>query len=100
MLMRIQISLTDSEGHTEMHPIDVEAEMPEMGDRIIDDVEQAVLALNKEVIRAAIVGYLEELSKKKPELRPELMAELSRLMPDSTRSTANSGDSPSRPTRS
>ena len=36
------------------------------GDRIIDDGEQAVLALNKEAIRAAIVGYLEELSKKSP----------------------------------
>ena len=58
MNMRIQISLTDSDGHTEMHPIDFEAEMPEMGDRIIDDVEQAVLALNKVAIRAAIVGYL------------------------------------------
>ena len=58
MLMRIQISLTDSDGHTEMHPIDFEAEMPEMGDRIIDDGEQAVLALNKVAIRAAIVGYL------------------------------------------
>ena len=99
MLMRIQISLTDSEGHTEMHPIDVEAEMPEMGDRIIDDGEQAVLALNKVAIRAAIVEYLEELSKKKPEMRQELMAELSRLMPDSTRLTANSDDSPSRPLR-
>ena len=31
MLMRIQISSTDSAGHTEMHPIDVEAEMPDMG---------------------------------------------------------------------
>ncbi len=99
MHMRIHISLTDSEGHTEMHPIEVEAEMPEMGDRIIDDVEQAVLALNKEVIRAAIVRYLEELSTKKPEMRQELMAELSRLMPDSTRLTANSDDSPSRPLR-
>ena len=99
MHMRIHISLTDSEGHTEMHPIDVEAEMPEMGDRIIDDVEQAVLALNKEAIRAAIVGYLEELSKKKPEMRQELMAELSRLMPDSTQLTANSDYSPSRPVR-
>ena len=58
MNMRIQISLTDSDGHTEMHPIDFEAEMPEMGDRIIDDGEQAVLALNKVAIRAAIVGYL------------------------------------------
>ena len=66
MHMRIQISLTDQDGHTEMHPIDFEAEMPEMGDRIIDDVEQAVLALNKEAIRAAIVGYLEELSNKSP----------------------------------
>ena len=99
MLMRIQISLTDSAGHTEMHPIDVEAEMPEMGDRIIDDVEQSVLALNKVAIRAAIVEYLEELSKKKPEMRQELMAELSRLMPDPTRLTANSDASPSRPMR-
>ena len=99
MLMRIQISLTDSEGHTEMHPIDVEAEMPEMGDRIIDDGEQAVLALNKVAIRAAIVEYLEELSKKKPEMRQELMAELSRLMPDPTPLTANSDASPSRPMR-
>ena len=99
MLMRIQISLTDSAGHTEMHPIDVEAEMPEMGERIIDDVEQAVLALNKVAIRAAIVEYLEELSKKKPEMRQELIAELSRLMPDPTPLTANSDASPSRPMR-
>ncbi len=49
MNMRIPISRTDADGHTEMYPIDFEAELPEVGDQIIDDVEQAVLALNKEV---------------------------------------------------
>ncbi len=44
MNMRIPISLTDADGQTEMHPIEFVAAMPERGNRIIDGVEQAVLA--------------------------------------------------------
>lgn len=66
MNMRIQITITDKHGNAEVHPIDVEAEMPEAGTLVIDEVEQAVLALNRGAIRQAIVAYLEELSKKSP----------------------------------
>lgn len=87
MKMQIQIKLIDKDGIEEIHPIEVEAEMPETGDYLIDHVEKAILKLNKEAIRLAIESYLEELSKKKPEMRKELMEELSRLMPRSTKST-------------
>lgn len=87
MNMRIQITITDKDGKTEVHPIEVEGELPETGNLLIDNVEQAILQLNKSAIRAAIANYLEELSKKKPERRKELMAELSRLMPPPTGST-------------
>ena len=89
MNMRIQITITNQDGQTEVHPIDVEAALPETGDLLIDNVEQAVIRLNKAAIRAAIVQYLEELSKKKPEMRKQLMAELSRLMPSPTESKEN-----------
>lgn len=87
MKMQIVIKLTDKDGKVENHPIDVEAELPETGDNLIDNVEKAILKLNKVAIRLAIESYLEELSKKKPELRKELMAELSRIMPPNTKST-------------
>ncbi len=64
MNMRIQITLTNQDGQTAVHPIAVEAALPETGDLLIDPVEQAVIPLNKAAIRAAIVQYLEELSKK------------------------------------
>ena len=66
MNMRIQITLTNQDGQTTVHPIAVEAALPETGDLLIDPVEQAVIRLNKAAIRAAIVQYLEELSKKSP----------------------------------
>jgi len=66
MKMQIVIKLTDKDGKVENHPIDVEAELPETGDNLIDNVEKAILKLNKVAIRLAIESYLEELSKKNP----------------------------------
>lgn len=48
MNMRIQITLTNQDGQTVAHPIDVEAELPETVDLLIDHVEQAVIRLNKQ----------------------------------------------------
>ena len=64
MNLRIQITLTDQDGHTEIHPVDVEAVLPETGDMLIDNVEQEILRINRDVIRTTISAYLEELSKK------------------------------------
>lgn len=89
MKMKINIEITDNEGIAETHTIEVEAEIPENGDKLIDNVEKAILKLNKEAIRQAVEAYLEELSKKKPELRKPLMEELSRLIPPPTESTEN-----------
>ena len=86
MNRRIQITITGTNG-PEVHTIDVAGEMPEHGELLIDRGEQEVLQLNRDAIRAAIVVYVEELVKKKPARRKELMAELSRLMPDHTPST-------------
>lgn len=80
MNLRIQITIQDNAGHTEVHPVDVNVEMPENGPMIIDHVEQEILRVNRDVILATISAYLEELSKKKPELREALMAEWSRQM--------------------
>lgn len=87
MKMKINIEITDNEGIAETHTVEVEAEIPENGDLLIDNVEKAILKLNKQAIRQAVEAYLEELSKKKPELRKPLMEELSRLMPPPTEST-------------
>jgi len=87
MKMKINIEITDNEGIAETHTIEVEAEIPEHGDFLIDNVEKEILKLNKQAIRLAVEVYLEELSKKKPELREKLMAELSRLIPAPTEST-------------
>lgn len=62
--MRITVDLTNSEGELESHPFEVEAILPEEGFNLIDKVENAVLELNKEVIRQAVSTYLEKLSKK------------------------------------
>ena len=81
MNLRIQMTITDNEGHTEIHPVDVEVAMPETGPMLIDDVEQEILRVNRDVIRTTIAAYLEELSKKKPAIREELMTLLSQPMP-------------------
>ncbi len=60
MNMRIQITITGTNG-PEVHAIDVAGEMPEHGELLIDRVEQEVLRLNRDAIRAAIVVYFEEL---------------------------------------
>ena len=64
MNLRIQITLTNQDGHTEIHPVDIEAVLPETGDMLIDNVEQEILRINRDVIRTTISAYLEELSKK------------------------------------
>ncbi len=64
MNLRIQITIQDKTGHTEVHPVDVNVEMPEDGPMIMDHVEQEILRVNRDVIRAAMSTYLEELSKK------------------------------------
>lgn len=100
MNLRIQITIEDKNGHTEVHPVDVDVEMPEDGPMIIDQVEQEILRVNRAVILTTISTYLEELSKKKPELREELMAAWSRQMPTLMPSTENLADSRSEPTPS
>ncbi len=75
--IRINIDFNNSDGITESHQVEVEALLPESGPKIIDNVEKAILKLNKEAIRQAVVLYFEELSKKKPENSKELMAALS-----------------------
>lgn len=75
--IRINIDLTNSEGETEAHQVEVEAVLPESGPRLIDNVEKAILELNKKAIRQAVVTYFEELSKKKPEKSKEIMEALS-----------------------
>ena len=49
----------------------------ESGPRLIDNVEKAILELNKKAIRLAVVAYFEDLSKKKPEKSREIMEALS-----------------------
>ncbi|PSR21829.1 MAG: hypothetical protein C7B43_21055 [Sulfobacillus benefaciens] len=98
MNLRIQITIQDKNGHTEVHPVDVDVEMPEDGPMIIDEVEREILRVNRDVIRNTISAYLEELSKKKPELREELMAAWSRQMTTLMPLTEKSADSPSKPT--
>ncbi len=58
------------------HQVLVEAMLPEAGPSLIDNVEKAILELNKEAIRQAVVVYFEELSKKKPEKSKEIMVAL------------------------
>ena len=99
MNLRIQITIQDKNGHTEVHPVDVDVEMPEDGPMIIDEVEREILRVNRDVIRNTISAYLEELSKKKPELREELMAAWSRQMTALMPSMEKSADSPSEPTQ-
>lgn len=100
MNLRIQISIQDKNGHTEIHPVDVEVEMPEDGPMIIDDVEREILRVNRDVIRNTISAYLEELSKKKPELREELMTAWSHQMTTFMPLTEKLADSASAPTPS
>ncbi len=100
MNLRIQITIQDNTGHTKVHPVNVNVEMPEDGPMIIDNVEQEILRVNRDVILATISTYLEELSKKKPALREELMAEWSRQMSTLMPSTEKSAGSPSGPTPS
>jgi len=76
--IRINIDFTGLDGKTETHPIEVEAELPEDGLKLIDNVEKAILELNKDAIRQAVSTYLEELSKKKPELSKEIREALSK----------------------
>ena len=57
MNLRIQITITDNEGHTEIHPVDVEVAMPETGPMLIDDVEQEILRVNRDVICTTIAAY-------------------------------------------
>lgn len=64
MKMKINIEITDNEGIAETHTVEVEAELPEHGDLLIDNVEKAALKLNKQAIRLAVEAYLEALSKK------------------------------------
>lgn len=75
--IRINIDFTNSDGKTEAHQVEVEALLPESGPKLIDNVEKAILELNKEAIRQAVVSYFEELAKKKPETSKEIMAALS-----------------------
>ena len=95
MNLRIQMTLTDQDGHTEIHPVDVEVVLPENGDMLIDNVEQEILRINRDVIRTTISTYLEELSKKKPAMREDLMKAWSEQMPILMRSMGKSDDSPS-----
>jgi len=65
MNLRIQITIQDNHGRSmDVHPVDVNVEMPEDGPMIIDDVEREIRRLDRDVIGAAISAYLEELSKK------------------------------------
>lgn len=57
--------LTNSNGEVENHSIKVDAELPESGPMLIDNVEKIMLESNKDAIRRAVATYLEELSKKK-----------------------------------
>ncbi len=66
MNLRIQITIQDNQGNTEVHPVDVNVEMPEDGPMIIDHVEQEILRVHRNVIRNTMSAYLEELSKKSP----------------------------------
>ncbi len=67
MNLRIPITIQDNTGHTEVHPVDVNGQMPEDGPRIIGHDEQEILWVNRDVIRATLSAYLEELSKKSPD---------------------------------
>ena len=100
MNLRIHITIEDKNGHTEVHPVDVNVEMPEDGPMIIDHVEQELLRVNREVILTTISAYLEELSNKKPELREDLMAAWSQQMVALMPSTENWADSHSERTPS
>ena len=75
--IRINIDFKNSDGETEFHEVEVEAMLPDSGPKLIENVEKAILELNKEAIRQAVVVSFEELSKKKPEKSKELMAVLS-----------------------
>lgn len=70
--IRINIEIANSDGQLETHQVEVEAALPESGPKIIDNVEKAILELNKDAIRQAVSTYMEELSKKKPELSKEI----------------------------
>ncbi len=69
MNLRIQITIQDKIGHTEVHPVNVDVEMLEDGPMIIDDVEREILRINRDVIRNTISAYLLEELSKKPDLR-------------------------------
>jgi len=85
--IRINIDFTGLDGKVESHPIEVEAVLPEDGINIIDNVEKAVIELNKDAIRQAVSTYLEELSKKKPELSKDIEEVLSKQILLNTGST-------------
>ena len=74
MNLRIQITIQDNAGHTEIHPVDLNVEMLEDGPMIIDHVEREPLRVNRDVILATFSAYLEELSKK-PESRDALTSD-------------------------
>ncbi len=87
VIISININLTNLDGELESHPIEVEAVLPEDGSNLIDNVEKAVLELNKDVIRQAVSTYLEEVSKKKPELSKDIEEALSKQGHQNTEST-------------
>lgn len=75
----ITLDFTKDNGELESHHIEVEAEVPESGPLLIDNIEQVIMEMNKDAIRQAVSKYLEELSKKKPEMKADIDKALSRL---------------------
>lgn len=76
--IEMNIKVTNQKGEQETHTILVDAIIPEKDSTNISKVEQVFLALNKEAIRRAVAVYLEELSKKKPEISKAIEAEIPR----------------------
>jgi actin-like ATPase involved in cell morphogenesis len=85
--IRINIEFTNSNGEMETHQVEVETVLPESGPKIIDNVEKTTLELNKDAIRQAVSTYMEELSKKKPELSKDIKEEVFKQILLNTEST-------------
>ena len=65
MLARLTLNIVDHDGIVVVDPIIREVELPENSDRIIDEVEEAVLGLRDGAARTLTTTYLKTLSEKK-----------------------------------
>jgi len=67
--MRIEVVITDgaSDGKTgkQEYRVNVQADLPESGERLVDEVERGILQLEKETLRSGFATYMAAVSEKR-----------------------------------